>query len=283
LALETDRRLLRAKNAALVGPDDLIAASGDEILVPVDRPADFEVKGSRRIDSSRERPPDYGPLEVSGAYLIVPGVELRTARKSFDVAEFGRPVVNFQMSKAELRPVSGRSENPEAPDEPWTLLGDILWLKDRGRLLGCGALMIDPERKLRARGLIAVPLGDPAAFEVLKGGALDGSRLLLKSEERRTRHIYPTLYNGVQGWEVLTTLQSGAVKNRGKRDFSLAQAVRREGDREWILLGRLILLDKDRRFVAREAVLIDPRGGLVYGEELRVSTDDPAEHKVVRR
>ena len=217
--------------------------------------------------------PDHGPLNFNGVFTLSAGLKVHTARKYFDADEFGRDLVNFEQSRAVF------SEKGKS----WTLLGDIFWLRKQKRLIGFGAVLMDADRRVRARGLISVPLDRPSAFEALRGRSEDTGPLLLDYEERRTRGIYHVEYGDVQGWEVLTTLNSGPAGSGNRQDYSLAQATRSVSGTDWILVGRILLQKKERRFIARDAVLLNSNGEIVFGAELQVSTDDPSDHRVIKR
>jgi hypothetical protein len=166
----------------------------------------------------------------------------------------------------------------------WTLLGDIIWMKNRECLIGFGALLVDPDRKVTAQGLILMPLQDPASFQVLKGKTLEKQKMLLPVDERRTRGIYHSISTNVQGWRIKTTLNSSpSLSSKDKWDFSLSQAERSYEGRDWILIGQILLVRKERRFIARRAALINSDGDIVYGDEIQVPTDDPTKYKVIKK
>ena len=272
--LKSERRLIGRK-AILINPEGLTAAIGDEIMVPVDRPSNFKVTGPRKIRDTDSNIPDYGELEVNGVFTLKPGVKVNTAREYFNVEEFDKPLINFEQSKAELR------END--PYRPWILLGDVFWLKNQKRLIGFGAILVNPDREIKAQGLISIPLSDPAAFQVLRGRTWTKKQLLLSQNERRTRYFYPCLNSNVQGWEVLTTRHDTPSFSHAKIDFSRAQATRSHNGKDWILVGQIILMQRQRHFIARQAALINSAGEIVFGTEIQVSTDNPADHKVIKR
>ena len=275
LLLKSERRFIGRK-AILFYPEGKTAAVGDEITVPVDQPADFKVTGPRKVEAADPDIPDYGELEVNGVFTLKPGVKINTARKYFDIGEFDRPLVNFEQSKAEIR--------EHDPYQPWTLLGDVFWLKDQKRLIGFGAVLINPDREIKAKGLISIPVDDPAAFHNLQGQAWPEKQLLLSQSERRPRYFYPCLHSNVQGWEVLTTRHSSpSFSSQDRVDFSRAQATRSHDGKDWILVGQIMLLQKQRRFIARQAALISSDGEVIFGAEIQVSTDNPADHKIIKK
>ena len=226
---------------------------------------------------------DHGKLDACAVFTLKPHVQVHTARKSFSAEEFQKNLVNFEQSKAVLS--EKRTLSPMyGSDQAWTLLGDIIWLKNRECLIGFGALLVDPDRKVTAQGLISVPLQDPSSFQILKGKTWKKEPLLLPEDERRTRHYYPVLSSNVQGWAIKTILHSGpTLSSKDKWDFSLSQAERSCEGRDWILIGQILLVRKERQFIARQAALINSDGDIVYGDEIHIPTDDPTKYKVIKK
>ena len=66
-------------------------------------------------------------------------------------------------------------------------------------------------------------------------------------------------------------------------DFGLARADRSYGGRDWVLIGELLSLQKERKFVARQAALIASDGTIIHGAELLVPADDPGAVTVVKK
>ncbi|MFO7865541.1 MAG: HEAT repeat domain-containing protein [Candidatus Aminicenantes bacterium] len=232
------------------------------------------------LDAQEPGLPDHGKLDISAIFTIEPGLEVHTARKSFSINEFERNLVNFQQGKAVIH---SRSSNKDS-ERQWTLLGDIFWLKRKKSLIGFGAYLIDPERKILAEGLISVPVEDPSSFRLLYGSSREEEQTLLPREERRTRPIYSSITNNVQGWRVFTTLQSApSLTDSDKWDFSLSQAETTVDETEWILTGRLMLLREEGVFIARQAALINSQGDVFYGDELVVPAKNPAEYRIIKK
>jgi hypothetical protein len=292
------------RKATLTDPKGKKVAAGDEVIVPVENPADFQVKGARKIEAMKSDIPDYGPLEAQAVFRIKPNVEIQTDRKYFNTEEFGRNLIEFGRSRARLAEKISPStkEKPSDPQKEyatdaeniyirgthatgrmWTLLGDIFWIKTQNRLIGFGALVIDPDREVKAQGLISVPLDDPAAYKVLYGKTWAKREIIEQEDESNTRHYYPCMINSAQGWQVMTTLHSDAPSRGGKRDYSLAQAELTYEGKEWILIGHIMLLEKERKFIARKAALINSEGKIVFGSEIEVPTDDPSRAKVIKK
>jgi hypothetical protein len=283
------------RKAILLDPKGKTAAIGNEIIVPVDNPENFEVKGARRIEETKSELPDYGPLEAQAVFQIEPNLEVQTDRKYFSMEEFNRNLIGFGRSRAQLaeRNSSSTEKKTDAYDtyvriptsgRKWTLIGDIFWIKNQNRLIGFGALVIDPNRELKAQGLISVPLDDPADYRVLQGKDWEKKEIIEQADERNTRYYYPCLITDVHGWEVLTTLHSvphPAIG--GKNDYSLAQATRTHDGKEWILLGHIMFLQKEKTFLARQAALINSDGEIVYGSEIEIPAENPSGAKVTKK
>jgi hypothetical protein len=232
------------------------------------------------LDTQKSGLPDYGKLDLSVIFTLRPGLEIHSARKSYSLDEFAKNLVNFQQGKAVIH---SRSYDQNS-EQPWTLLGDIFWLKKKKILIGFSAYLIDPDRKILAKGLISVPVEDPASYQLLEGSSLEETHTLLAPEERRTRPIYSSITDNVQGWRVYTTLHSApSLSNSDKWDFSLSQAATTVDNTEWILTGRLLLLREKGVFIARRAVLINSAGKVVYGDELVIPAKNPAAYRIIRR
>jgi len=304
LLLLIKERQFIGRKAVLLDPKGKTAALGDEIIVPVDNPEDFVVKGARRIEQAESELPDYGPLEAQAVFQIEPNLEIQTDRKYFNAEEFSRNLIGFGRSRAQLPekispPTKEKTSAPpkefasdaekiyirnHTTSRMWTLLGDIFWIKNQNRLVGFGTLVINPDRELKAQGLISVPLDDPAAYRVLQGKTWKKRRIIEKADERNTRYYYPCQINSGQGWEVLTTLHSGPPPiTGGKSDYSLAQATCTHDGREWILIGHIMFLQKEKTFIARQAALINSDGDIVYGSEIEVPADNPSGAKIIKK
>jgi hypothetical protein len=209
--------------------------------------------------------------------------------------EFNRNLIGFGRSKAQLpeRISSSQDKKTDAIDtyvrflasgRKWTLLGDIFWIKNQNRLIGFGALVINPDRELKAQGLISIPLDDPADYRVLQGKTWKKKEIIEQADERNTRYFYPCQISDVHGWEVLTTLNSSPPPIAGGRsDYSLAQATRTHDGREWILIGHIMFLQKEKTFLARQAALINSDGDIIYGSEIEVLADNPSGAKVIKK
>jgi len=228
------------------------------------------------------KPKGYGELKTSSIISLPPGVTVRTERMSYGLHSFDKNLIALEMGKAVIHPGSAPSPSGTAR-EPWTLIGDLFYFKDPAKLLGYGAILIDPGNEVVAEGLIELPAGDPAAFKVLAGRSVDKDRRIVTGrDERRTRPVFSTLWSNYMDWAVLTTLSSTpSGRAPEKMDFGLALASRTIDGRDWVLIGQILALEKERVFIARQAALLGSDGTIVHGAEIRVDADDPADSRVV--
>ena len=283
LILLTEDKQFIGRKAVLLDPDGKTVASGDDIVVPVDNPQNFKVRNAGRIEPAGSELPDYGPFEARAVFQIKPDIEIRTDREYYEADEFNRNLISFGRSRASLPDIISTATETRTTDRIWTLLGDIFWIKDKNMLVGSGALVIDPDREVKAYGLVTVPLDNPGAYRILQGKTWKKGNILEQADERNTRTYYSTRINGVQGWEVWTVLQSGPLQKGGGIDYSLSRAVRRIDDRDWILIGHITLLQEKRMFLGRQAALINSDGDIIFGSEIEVPTENPSGARVIQK
>ena len=295
LLLSIKEKRFIGRKAILLDPKGKTAAVANEIIVPVDNPENYEVKGPRSFDQAESELPDYGPLEAQAVFQIEPNLEIQTDRKYFSMEKFNRNLIGFGRSKAQIseRTSSSPEKKTDAYDtyvrtqtsgRKWTLIGDIFWIKNQNRLIGFGALVINPDRELKAQGLISIPLDNPAAYRVLQGKAWKKKEIIEQADERNTRYYYPCEISDVHGWKVWTTLHSGPPPIAGGRsDYSLSQATCTHEGREWILIGHIMFLHKEKTYLARQAALINSDGAILYGSEIEVPADNPSSAKVIKK
>jgi len=285
----------------------LVARSGDNLSLLMFQ---FSEPGSERASLGKvvekvakslrsSKSAKFGELKTSSIIALPHGIMVRTERMSYDLHSFDKNLIALEMAKAIVYPgqapspremarnvmvrVAGVPGSESIQRAPWTLIGDLFYFKDSLKLVGYGAYLINPGNEVVAEGLIEVPAGDPAAFKVLSGRAFDKNRRIVTGrDEERTRPIFSTLWSDYSGWAVLTTQSTtSASLNKAKMDFGLAQASRTVGGRDWILIGQILALGKERKFIARQAALIGSDGTIVHGAEIHVDADNPADTKVV--
>jgi hypothetical protein len=283
LILLTEDKQFLGRKAVLFDPEGKRVASGDEIVVPVDDPQNFHLSDEARFEPAESGIPDFGPFEAKAAFQIKKDVTIRTDREYYEADEFNRNLISFGRSRASLPDRNSTVTVALTAERKWTLLGDIFWIKDKKSLVGFGALVIDPDREVKAYGLVNLPLDDPGAYRVLQGKTWKKGNILEQADERNTRTYYSTQINGVQGWEVWTTLQSGPLQKGGGIDYSLSRAVRRIDDRDWILIGNITLVQEKRMFLGRQAALINSDGDIIFGSEIEVPTENPSGAIVIQK
>ena len=285
----------------------LVARSGDKLSLLMfqfsepgpGRASLGEVLGKAVKGLRSPKPKGYGELKASSIISLPPGITVRTERMSYDLHSFEKNLIGLEMAKAMIYP--GRAPSPQEAArnttvriagvpgsesisrEPWTLIGDLFYFKDSQKLVGYGAYLVNPGNEVVAEGLIEVPGGDPAGFKVLSGRAFDKNRRIVTGrDEERTRPIFSTLWSNYAGWAVLTSQSLNlADPKTEKRDFGLAQASRTAAGRDWILIGQILALGKERKFIARQAALMASDGTVVHGAEIHVNADNPADYRVV--
>ncbi len=221
----------------------------------------------------------YGVLKTSSRISLTHGIKVHSERTDFALGDFEKNLIDLTQAKAEIPVPGGRMF-----DKPWILIGDLFFLRDQDALIGFGSTLLNPDREAVAEGFIQIPAGNPAGFKLLGGRSFEKNRKVISSEEeKRTRPIYPTQVNMGLGWTVLTTLGSwDPTAVRGKEDFGLSRAFRSLDGKDWMLIGQIISLQNERKFIARQAALIGSDGTLLYGAEIHVPMDDPAGAVVVQ-
>ena len=279
LILVKEEKLWNGRQAVLTDPSGKTVAEGEQIDVPVDNPEKFQIKKAGGAISPETESPDYGLFKANASFQIKSGVRVETDREYFETDEFSKNLISFGRSRASL------SEDipsvTQIVSRKWTLLGDIFWIKDKSQLLGVGALLIGPDRQIKVKGLISVPLDDPASYHLLQGEIRDRGRILEQRDEQYTRTYYPAEINGIQGWRILTTLKSGPARVGGGVDYSLSRATRLVEGKEWVLIGHIQHFPEKKTFLARRAALISSDGKILFGSEIEVPTDAPSRAKVI--
>ena len=243
------------------------------------RPVEEESVGEE--ESPALKPPaDLGLLKEASRITLTHNIVVRTERTDYALGDFDKDLIDLESARADVPAGTGTR-----PGAVWTLVGDLFYFKKQDKLVGFGALLLDPGRGVVAEGLIEVPAGDPAGFKLLEGRpGGKGGKAVASPETRRTRPIFPTKFVGHLGWDVLTTRGSIDPALRANvTDFGLARADRSCGGRDWVLIGELLSLQKERKFVARQAALIASDGTIIHGAELVVPADDPGAATVVKK
>ena len=102
-------------------------------------------------------------------------------------------------------------------------------------------------------------------------------------EEQGKEPMYSSEFSSVLGCRVLSARQNWDRGEYGADplDFGQAKAEIPGKKGKWTLKGYIMLVKKERRFIARRAVLINPEGKAVArGNQIIVPVDDPSQYKV---
>jgi hypothetical protein len=101
-------------------------------------------------------------------------------------------------------------------------------------------------------------------------------------EETEAEPVYSTDIRNMLGCRVLSARKSWESKeqNADTIDFGQAQAEIPDKKGKWVLKGYIMLVKKERRFIARRAVLTSPEGKIVArADQITVPIDNPSQYK----
>jgi len=101
-------------------------------------------------------------------------------------------------------------------------------------------------------------------------------------EETEAEPVYSTDFRNMMGCRVLSARKSWESKEYDADliDFGQAKAEIPDKKGTWILKGYVMLVKKERRFIARRAVLTNPEGKVVArADEIIVPVDNPSQYK----
>ena len=101
-------------------------------------------------------------------------------------------------------------------------------------------------------------------------------------EETEAEPIYSTDFTNVLGCRVLSARKSWDSKeyDADTMDFGQAKAEIPDKKGKWVLKGYIVLIKKERRFIARRAVLTNPEGKIVArADQIIVPVDNPSQYK----
>lgn len=154
---KTARQFL-ARMATLVDPKDKIVAVADQIVVPIDNPAAFEVTGSKLeskevqiilAEKVETKIPDKDGIKIQGCRVF--------SERAISDLEAG--VIDFGDARAEI-PIKGKI---------WVLMGHLILLQNNRSFIATDARLINPDGHTVAHGpLLMVPIDEPQTFQVLK-------------------------------------------------------------------------------------------------------------------
>ena len=101
-------------------------------------------------------------------------------------------------------------------------------------------------------------------------------------EETEAEPMYSTDFSNVLGCRVLSARKSWESKeyDADPMDFGQAKAEIPDKKGQWTLKGYIMMVKKERRFIARRAILTDPQGKVVVrADQIIVPIDNPSQYK----
>ena len=99
-------------------------------------------------------------------------------------------------------------------------------------------------------------------------------------EETEAEPMYSTDFTNVLGCRVLSARKSWESYDTDPMDFGQAKAEIPDKKGKWTLKGYIMMVKKERRFIARRAVLTDPEGKVVArADQIIVPIDNPSQYK----
>lgn len=99
-------------------------------------------------------------------------------------------------------------------------------------------------------------------------------------EETEAEPMYSTDFANVLGCRVLSARKSWDSYDNDPMDFGQAKAEIPDKKGKWILKGYIMMIKKERRFIARRAELTNPEGKVVArADQIIVPIDNPSQYK----
>ena len=201
------------------------------------------------------------------------GIVINSTLQSTDES-FMKDISDYSLAEAKIPGAGGT----------WTLTGHLL-LKNKERvLIGRMAKLVRPDGSTAATGdEIRVPVKDPAAFTTA-GGKVEAGKEKPSEPEAAGDLKYPISFNLEDGGWIYTTRTSFSIEefNREAVDCGTAKALISGQGGTWILTGRLVLLNKERIIVARDAVLMNSEGKITArGALMMVPLKQPETYTLV--
>ncbi|MDH4198460.1 MAG: HEAT repeat domain-containing protein, partial [Candidatus Aminicenantes bacterium] len=202
------------------------------------------------------------------------GIVINSTLQS-DVESFKKGIHDYSLSEAKIPGAGGT----------WTLTGHLLLNSKEGVLVGRMAKLIRPDGSTAAAGdEIRVPVKDPAAFTTA-GGRVEAGQEKPSEPEAVSDANYTVSFNLENGGWIYTTRPSFSIEEFGREavDCGTAKALISGRGGTWILTGRLVLMNKARIIVARDARLMDPEGKIVaQGALMTVPIKQPEKYTLAR-
>lgn len=99
-------------------------------------------------------------------------------------------------------------------------------------------------------------------------------------EETEAEPMYSTDFTNILGCRVLSARKSWDSYDTDPMDFGQAKAEIPDKKGKWTLKGYIMMVKKERRFIARRAVLTNPEGKVVArADQIIVPIDNPSQYK----
>jgi len=201
------------------------------------------------------------------------GIVINSTLHSTDES-FKKDIHDYSLAEAKIPGAGGT----------WILTGHLLLKYKERVLVGRMAKLVRPDGSTAAAGdEIRVPVKDPAAFTTA-GRKVGAGKEKPSEPEAAGDSKYPISFNLENGGWIYTTRTNFSIEefSREAVDCGTAKAMISGQGGTWILTGRLVLLNKERIIVARDAVLTNPEGKIMaQGALIMVPLKQPETYTLV--
>ncbi len=211
-----------------------------------------EDTGSGFASSIKSVPPASQKKPVYYSSHRTMGIVINSTRQSTDPDSFKSGIYDYSLAEAEIPGAGGT----------WKLSGHLLLEQKERVLIGRMAKLVRPDGTTAAVGdEIRVPVKDPAAFTAT-GGKTETGREKPSISEAAEDKKYNVSFNLEGGGWIQSARMRFDLEEFGREviDCGLAKARIPGQGGTWILTGSLILMKKEGRIVAKDAVLMNPAG-----------------------
>ena len=212
------------------------------------------------------------PVYYTSNHIL--GIVINTTLQSTDES-FKKDIHDYSLAEAKIPGAGGT----------WTLTGHLLLKYNERVLVGRMAKLVRPDGSIAAVGdEIRVPIKDPTAFTTA-GGKVGAGKENPSIPEAAGDSKYPISFNLENGGWIYTTRTNFSLEEFGRDavDCGTAKALISGQGGTWILTGRLVLLNKARTIVARDAVLTNPEGKIMaQGALIMVPLKQPEKYTLER-
>jgi hypothetical protein len=148
LLLKKERQFI-ARKGILCNSKGEVVKTALQIIVPIDAPEKFQVKGEK-LESLLD-------FQYKSEWNLSRGCVLYSSRKAFNMDEFNGKKVDFKRAQAEIFTNKGK----------WILSGRLIWIKDGNRLLGENTTLTNPAGKVMEKNKkIVLPIKNPSKYKI---------------------------------------------------------------------------------------------------------------------